>query len=158
LAADELNFFLREKGSVVRSSSSVENPTGSLLKVVPRCFESDLFSEWRKQWQMEERAAAVEFGKQGLQMVRAETLGTHPRLIRMIRELMCERLDESKPKLTLGVLGPRPDFCAPNCCLMPVPDSGQLGRTITFCHKVILAESWQFQSLPPASRSHEAFQ
>jgi ferrochelatase len=55
----------------------------------------------------------------GLQMVRAETAGTHPRFIRMIRELICERLDESNPKLSLGVLGPRLDFCAPDCCLMP---------------------------------------
>jgi len=52
-------------------------------------------------------------------MVRAETVGTHPRFIRMIRELICERMDESNPKLSLGVLGPRPDFCATDCCLMP---------------------------------------
>jgi protoporphyrin/coproporphyrin ferrochelatase len=55
----------------------------------------------------------------GLQMVRAETVGTHPRFIRMIRELICERMNETNPKLTLGVLGPRPDFCAPDCCPMP---------------------------------------
>lgn len=55
----------------------------------------------------------------GLQMVRAEAVGTHPRFIRMIRELICERMDETNPKLTLGVLGPRPDFCAPGCCPMP---------------------------------------
>ena len=55
----------------------------------------------------------------GLQMVRAETVGTHPRFIRMIRELICERMDETTPKLTLGVLGPRPDVCAPDCCPMP---------------------------------------
>jgi len=54
-----------------------------------------------------------------LQMVRAETAGTHPRFIRMIRELICERLDETNPKLSLGILGPRPDFCATDCCLMP---------------------------------------
>jgi hypothetical protein len=64
LTTEELSFFLREKGSIARSSSSVENPTGFLLKVVPRCFEGDLFSELRKQRQMEERAADVEFGKQ----------------------------------------------------------------------------------------------
>jgi protoporphyrin/coproporphyrin ferrochelatase len=58
-------------------------------------------------------------GELGLQMVRAETVGTHPRFIRMIRELICERIDETNPKLALGVLGPRPDFCALDCCLMP---------------------------------------
>ena len=55
----------------------------------------------------------------GLNMVRAETAGTHPQFIRMIRELICERLDETSPKLALGVLGPRPDFCAQECCPMP---------------------------------------
>ena len=55
----------------------------------------------------------------GLQMVRAETVGTHPRFIRMIRELIYERIDETNPKLTLGALGPRPDFCSPDCCLLP---------------------------------------
>ncbi len=55
----------------------------------------------------------------GLHMVRAGTVGTHPRFIRMIRELIFERLDENKPKLALGMLGPRPDVCALDCC--PVP-------------------------------------
>ena len=64
LTTEELNFFLREKGSVVRSSSSVENPTGFLLKVVPRCFEGDPFREWRKQRQMEESATSKEVGTQ----------------------------------------------------------------------------------------------
>jgi protoporphyrin/coproporphyrin ferrochelatase len=52
----------------------------------------------------------------GIQMVRAATVGTHPRFIRMIRELVEERVDESKPRLALGVLGPRPDVCAVDCC------------------------------------------
>jgi ferrochelatase len=56
----------------------------------------------------------------GLQMVRAETVGTHPRFIRMIRELICERLDETKPRLALGSLPPRPDFCPVDCCLAPL--------------------------------------
>lgn len=55
----------------------------------------------------------------GLGMVRAETVGTHPRFIRMIRELIRERLDESVTKLALGALGVRPDFCASDCCPMP---------------------------------------
>lgn len=55
----------------------------------------------------------------GLNMVRAATVGTHPRFIRMIRELICERLDESKPRLALGDLGARPDVCTAGCCPMP---------------------------------------
>ena len=55
----------------------------------------------------------------GLHMVRAETVGTHPRFIRMIRELIRERMDQGPPRLALGALGPRPDFCAVDCCAMP---------------------------------------
>jgi len=55
----------------------------------------------------------------GLHMVRAETVGTHPRFIRMIRELIRERLDQGQPRLALGALGPRPDECAIDCCAMP---------------------------------------
>ncbi len=55
----------------------------------------------------------------GLTMVRAGTVGTHPRFIRMIRELICERLDDSLPRLALGNLGTRPDFCPLDCCPMP---------------------------------------
>jgi ferrochelatase len=55
----------------------------------------------------------------GIHMVRAETVGTHPRFIRMIRELICERLNESQPRPALGSLPPRPDFCPADCCLLP---------------------------------------
>jgi ferrochelatase len=55
----------------------------------------------------------------GLQMARAETVGTHPRFIRMVRELISERLDDNEPRLVLGALGVRPDFCAADCCPMP---------------------------------------
>jgi len=55
----------------------------------------------------------------GLQMVRAETVGTHPRFIHMIRELICERMDQGQPRLALGAMGPRPDVCAFDCCPMP---------------------------------------
>jgi hypothetical protein len=78
LTTEELNFCLREKGSIVRSSRSVENPTGFLLKVVPRCFEGDLFHDWRRQRQMEERAAAEEFGKQAAAVAIHEELDAAP--------------------------------------------------------------------------------
>ena len=58
----------------------------------------------------------------GLNMVRAETVGTHPRFIRMIRELICERMDDSALRLALGNLGARPDVCA---------------RTAVPCHGVL---------------------
>jgi ferrochelatase len=55
----------------------------------------------------------------GLQMVRAETVGTHPSFMRMIRELICERTDQGQVRRALGVFGPRPDVCAADCCAMP---------------------------------------
>jgi protoporphyrin/coproporphyrin ferrochelatase len=55
----------------------------------------------------------------GIAMARAETVGTHPRFIRMIRELISECLDETLPRPSLGVMGVRPDFCPADCCLLP---------------------------------------
>ena len=55
----------------------------------------------------------------GLHMVRAETVGNHPRFISMIRELIQERAVEGHPRLALGAMGPRADLCPANCCPMP---------------------------------------
>ena len=52
----------------------------------------------------------------GINMVRAATPGAHPRLVRMIRELVEERLDASAPRLALGEDGPWPDVCPEDCC------------------------------------------
>ncbi len=52
----------------------------------------------------------------GLNLVRAGTVGVHPRFIRMIRELIVERLTPGAVRPALGVLGPRPDQCDPACC------------------------------------------
>ena len=54
----------------------------------------------------------------GLRMVRAATVGTDPRFVTMIRELVAERLDEA-PRLALGPLGPWPDECPPDHCPPP---------------------------------------
>jgi ferrochelatase len=52
----------------------------------------------------------------GLNMVRAATVGCHPRFVRMIRELVVERLDPESPRLALGNDGPSHDVCPPGCC------------------------------------------
>jgi ferrochelatase len=64
----------------------------------------DLDSEAR------ERAAAL-----GLGFVRAGTAGTHPAFVRMIRELVEERVSGGERR-ALGVRGPRADACAADCC------------------------------------------
>jgi len=55
----------------------------------------------------------------GLGMVRASTVGCHPRFVRMIRELALERLDPPGPRLALGGQGPAADECPPSCCPSP---------------------------------------
>ncbi len=52
----------------------------------------------------------------GIQLVRAQVVGAHPRLVRMIRELIVERLDPAVPRLALGTRGPSPDVCPADCC------------------------------------------
>jgi protoporphyrin/coproporphyrin ferrochelatase len=56
----------------------------------------------------------------GVQMVRAETVGTHPWFVRMIRELIEERIRESHHRPALGVLGASHDVCPADCCPSPV--------------------------------------
>jgi ferrochelatase len=53
----------------------------------------------------------------GINMVRAATVGTHPRFIRMIRELIEERMSDSPRRLALGDLGPSHDVCPVDCCM-----------------------------------------
>jgi ferrochelatase len=61
------------------------------------------------------RAAAVDAS---LEFVRAPTLGTDPRFVAMIRELVLEREGQVRRR-ALGVLGPWPDTCPPGHCRAP---------------------------------------
>jgi ferrochelatase len=54
-----------------------------------------------------------------LPMVRAKTVGVHPKFVGMIRELILERTSPGVERRALGSLGPRQDFCEENCCLAP---------------------------------------
>ena len=54
----------------------------------------------------------------GLNMIRAATAGTHPSFIKMIRELIMERIDPETPRRSLGNDGPRGDTCKPECCAL----------------------------------------
>ncbi|HEY3028438.1 MAG TPA: ferrochelatase [Pyrinomonadaceae bacterium] len=62
----------------------------------------------------EARALCVELG---MNMIRAATVGTHPAFIRMIRELIMERMDPAMPRRFMGTRGPAHAVCPPNCCL-----------------------------------------
>ena len=54
-------------------------------------------------------------GELGVNFVRAGTVGTHPRFVRMIRELVTERMSGAE-KPALGLLGPSHDVCPVDCC------------------------------------------
>jgi protoporphyrin/coproporphyrin ferrochelatase len=52
----------------------------------------------------------------GINMVRAPVVGTRPRLVGMIHELILERVDRSAPRLALGPDKAWPDECPADCC------------------------------------------
>lgn len=60
-------------------------------------------------------------GQLGIQMVRAETVGTHPRFVQMICELIEERCDPGVDRKSLGELGPSHDECPLDCCFSGRP-------------------------------------
>jgi ferrochelatase len=56
----------------------------------------------------------------GLHLVRAATAGSHPAFVRMIRDLVVERLRDGADRPTAGGRGPSPDVCRSGCCPAPV--------------------------------------
>lgn len=52
----------------------------------------------------------------GLNMIRAATVGTHPLFIKMIRELILERMSTDPFRRSLGTRGTSHDVCPVNCC------------------------------------------
>lgn len=66
---------------------------------------------WDLDHEASERAAEL-----GLNMVRANTVGTHPQFVAMIRELIEERLGMVEERRALGSMGPSHDVCPPDCC------------------------------------------
>lgn len=60
----------------------------------------------------------------GLTMVRAGTVGTHPKFVAMIVELIAERLatESAQPceRQSIGSLGPNHDVCPADCCPYPL--------------------------------------
>jgi len=57
----------------------------------------------------------------GLRMVRSRTVGTHRGFVRMLRELICERVacTPAEERRVLGQFGPSHDICPTDCCLPP---------------------------------------
>lgn len=62
---------------------------------------------------------AAELAQQlGMRMVRAETAGTHPRMVETIRQLVMERMTVNPARPALGHRGPSHDICPLNSCLL----------------------------------------
>ena len=89
--------------------------------VVPLGFVSD-HMEIRYDLDIAARRVCKEVGTH---MVRAATVGLHPRFIHMVRELIVERLEERRIRPALGDDGPGWDVCASDCC--PAPARPGLG-------------------------------
>jgi protoporphyrin/coproporphyrin ferrochelatase len=53
----------------------------------------------------------------GLNMIRAATVSTHPTFIKMIRELILERIEPNIIRRALGTRGASHDVCPADCCL-----------------------------------------
>lgn len=83
--------------------------------VIPVGFVSDHL-EVRYDLDVEAAATAARLG---LNMVRAEAVGAHPAYVRMIRELIQERMEPAPRRVALGELGPSHDICARDCCPGP---------------------------------------
>ncbi len=56
--------------------------------------------------------------ERGVSLVRAATVGVHPKFLQMIRELIEERLGLC-PRRAVGQHGPNDDVCAAGCCPAP---------------------------------------
>ncbi len=69
--------------------------------------------------------AAETCARLGLSLARVPTVGTDPRFVAMIRDLVLERLEDA-PALALGTQGPGHDACPVDCCLTP----GQVERPV----------------------------
>jgi ferrochelatase len=85
------------------ATAAVAVPIGFISDHVEVLFDLDI----------EAKQKAVELG---VNFLRAGTVGTHPRFVRMIRELIEERISEKRKRLALGHFGPSHDVCPPDCC------------------------------------------
>jgi ferrochelatase len=91
----------------------------SSVVVVPIGFISD-HMEVLYDLDTEAREIAEEIG---LRLVRAQTAGTHPAFVGMIRELFVERMSAQPARRALGEDGPSHDICPHDCCLKEIVQS-----------------------------------
>lgn len=61
----------------------------------------------------------------GIGFTRVPSVGTDPRFVAMIRELVLERLDPAQPKRACGLYPPNHDVCPVDCCPAPARPAGR---------------------------------
>lgn len=59
--------------------------------------------------------------KHGIGFTRIPSVGVHPSFVKMIRELIQERITGAEDRPALGQYGPNHDICPVDCCLYPRP-------------------------------------
>jgi protoporphyrin/coproporphyrin ferrochelatase len=88
---------------------------GTRVAVVPIGFVSDHIEVI---YDLDTEAQAIA-RERGVNMVRAPTVGVHPKFLQMIRELIEERLGTCQPR-AIGQYPPSHDVCRADCCPAPV--------------------------------------
>jgi protoporphyrin/coproporphyrin ferrochelatase len=94
--------------------ATLRNEGATDVVVVPVGFISD-HMEILFDLDTEARETAAELG---LNLVRAATVGTDPAFVRMIRDLIVERMTPHPDRPALGSRGPSHDVCPLHCCLI----------------------------------------
>ncbi len=85
----------------------------STLAIAPIGFVSD---HMEVMFDLDEEAAQA-CQQRGIRMARVKTVGTDPRFVGMIRQLVQERISGTSDRVALGQLGPWHDVCPVDCCL-----------------------------------------
>ncbi len=93
--------------------------TGSDVVIVPIGFISD---HMEVLYDLDTEARAI-CDERGIHMLRAATVGVHPAFLKMIRELICERLGQCEPR-AIGKFGPSRGECRADCCPAPARRPG----------------------------------
>jgi ferrochelatase len=106
--APDVNDVLREIAPGAGSRDAVIVPIGFISDHLEVLYDLDV----------EARQTA---GDLGLNLVRAATVGVHPRFVAMIADLIEERMSSAPHRPALGILGPSHDTCPADCCLYTPP-------------------------------------
>jgi ferrochelatase len=96
-------------GNVLRQMDS-----GQDVVLVPIGFISD---HMEVLYDLDTEAQAISAGR-GVNMLRAATVGVHPKFVAMLRELILERMGLCEPR-AIGKYSPNHDVCRPDCCPAP---------------------------------------